>query len=131
MRGTPVGARQAMSGLIASDVAALVIFSVLVGAAVRMRHHRRDIHKRCMIASCFAIYGPVINRFELFYGLRPPFFTLPAVLLLGLGVYDVATLRRIHRSTLWAAVAAPAVWFCLIVTLIFSGAADALVDAFR
>ena len=128
---TPVAARQAMSGLIASDVAALVVFCVLVGVALRTRHHRRDIHKRCMIASCFAIYGPALSRFEIFYGLRPPFFTLPAVLLLGLAVYDIATLRRIHGSTFWTAVVAPVVWFCFMETLIFSGAAGAVVDTFR
>jgi len=84
-----------------------------------------------MIASCFALYGPAISRFEIFYGLRPPFFALPAVLLLGLGIYDVATLGRIHRTTFWSAIVAPVVWFCLLETLMFSGAAGAVVDAFR
>jgi hypothetical protein len=123
--------RRALAGLISGDFAALALFWVLVGAAVYTRHHRKDIHKRCMIASCFALYGPVMSRFEIFYGLHPRFFTLPAVLLLGLGVYDVVTLRRIHRATLWSAVVAPVVWFSVTGILTFSGAADAVIDAFR
>jgi hypothetical protein len=123
--------REALFGIILGDFVSLALFGVLVGAAAYTRENRRDIHKRCMIASCFMIYGPVMSRLGNFYGLHAPWFTHLVVPLLGLGVYDAVTLGRIHRATVWSAIVAPVVFVVVSLILILSGAADAVIDALR
>lgn len=122
--------RQALYGIILGDFLALSLFSVFVGTAVYLRRHRTDIHKRLMIAACFAIYGPVLSRLQSFYGLPVPFPVVVFVMLAGLAAYDLITLKRIHRATLLAFggfVFLGAVGAVLIGT----GVADALIEALR
>ena len=87
---------------VVGDLLILVWFAGFVAAGVYFRR-RPDVHKRLMVASCFTIYGPVIARLELVYGLPVP---PPAVIPLGLltlATYDVVVVRRLQRATVWIA----------------------------
>ena len=89
----------AIQFIVIGDLAALILFSILVTAAVRYRR-RPDWHKRLMALGCFTIIGPAVARLE-HLGLAVP---VPAVLLLllaVLAVHDLVGLRRLHRATMW------------------------------
>ncbi len=81
--------------LLVGDTVALLLFSVLIGWGMLAR--RNPIaHKRLMILGTFAILGPAIDRWHL--GLPLTFgiyFLLPLLLVL----YDLASRRRVQRST--------------------------------
>jgi len=117
-------------GLVVGDSLDLVLFVVLVAAGVYFRR-KPDVHKRLMIISCFAIYGPVLARFEIYYGLRVPDPFLVLLPLCVLGIYDFVVLRREHRATMWIAVLVLVVWAPVYRLLIGSGLPDAFITAVR
>ena len=100
-RATAAGANSMnIQGVVITDLISLVVFSVLVATALHLRH-RPDIHRRFMICSCLVIFGPVNARLArlglpLWFGLVhvPLSFLVPAA-------YDLLTIRRLHRATLW------------------------------
>jgi hypothetical protein len=115
---------------IIGDLLSLIWFGCFVATGVYFRR-RPDVHKRLMIASCFTIYGPVFARFELVYGLPAP---PPAVIplgLLALGTYDFIAARSLHRATAWIGVLWVGGLLGVVVVLIASGAADAIIRALR
>jgi hypothetical protein len=115
---------------VVGDLLSLVWFAGLVAAGVYFRR-RPDVHKRLMIASCFTIYGPVIVRWNLVYGLPVPPPVVVPLALVALGTYDFLAARRLHRATVWIAFLLVGVLLPLLGALIASGAADTLIDALR
>ncbi len=110
---TVVGAATAVTALKSGRVsptffvvpaASLVVFPVLVAAALLMRR-RTDTHKRLMLIATGELLNapigrwPVIWRSTAFvaYGVNDIVAVLPLV------VYDLATRRRLHPATLWGA----------------------------
>jgi hypothetical protein len=95
-----------MSGVVFANVASVVSFAALVGAAVLLRS-RPDAHKRLMLLASISILGPAlarISRWPVLGGEQGPFVALALVsLLLAVLAHDVVTLRRIHPATLLGA----------------------------
>lgn len=81
--------------LLAGDLENLVIFIILISWGILARRNGA-LHKRLMILGTMAITGPAIDRwgFGLFVTLGV-IIALPIVVL----VYDLWSLRRVHRST--------------------------------
>ena len=114
---------------VVGDLLSLVLFSVFVIAAVRLRK-RPSVHRRLMIAASFSIFGPVIVRFETFYRIPlPPLIVVPLALV-TLVAYDVGSQGRVHDSTKWIAAVMLAV-SALLGVLLATGGAGAVVDALR
>ena len=103
--GTDVEARLATFSLIVwGDIAALVAFALFFGTAVALRH-RPEVHKRLMLLSSLSILEPAMFRiwgWPIFGGVDRHLASLGALLalLLALGVYDVASRRKVHAATL-------------------------------
>jgi hypothetical protein len=94
--------------LLAGDLENLLIFVVLISWGMLARRSS-PFHKRLMILGTMAITGPAIDRWN--FGLNVTLGVILALPLLVL-VYDLWSLRRVHRST--------AVAFVMIATLIFT-----------
>jgi hypothetical protein len=114
--------------IVIGDLVSLVLFSILLVAAVRLRR-RPDWHKRLMAVCCFIIIGPAIARLERL-GLAVP---VPAVLLLllaALAVHDLVGLRRLHRATMWSSLLV-LVALAAVLFVVGTAAGSAAVDALR
>jgi hypothetical protein len=83
----------------------IVVFAVVIYAAWRARR-RPDAHKRLILLATTGLVGAAFGRFPWArIGLPPaagPVAGVGAVLLIIL-VYELISIRRIHRSTMWAA----------------------------
>ena len=92
--------------LLAGDLAQLLVFIVLISWGLLARHNSAS-HKRLMILATMAIIGPAISRWgfglivTLVLGLAPPLLIV---------LYDLWSLRRVHRST--------AIGYAMIVAMI-------------
>ena len=86
--------------LLAGDLENLLIFVVLVCWGLLARR-QGAFHKRLMILGTMALMGPAIDRWG--FGLN---VTIGAILVLPLFVlvYDLSSLRRVHRTTIVACV---------------------------
>lgn len=85
-------------------LADMIVFPILVGAGVRFRK-RADTHKRLMLIATIAITGAGIARLPVLSELGPLGFFVPTdVFLAACVVYDLVTLRRVHRATMWAGI---------------------------
>lgn len=115
---------------VVGDILTLIWFAAFVAAGVYFRR-RPAVHKRLMVASCFTIYGPVFARMQLVYGLplAPP-LVIPAGVAV-LATYDLVAARRVHRATMWIALAWLGGLLPLLGGLIVSGAADRIINALR
>jgi len=106
LQGIDVEARRGLVGLVLwGDFGALVAFGVLLCRAV-LRRRRLDAHKRLMLLAMFSIMSPALIRLAAlppFAGFDGVVLTMLGLLALGLTLvaYDLATLRRLHRETLW------------------------------
>jgi hypothetical protein len=83
----------------------IVAFTIVIYAAWRARR-RPDAHKRLIMIATIGLVGAAFGRFPWDRIGLPPAAgaaTGVGVLLLILMTYELFTLRRIHRSTLWAA----------------------------
>lgn len=106
--GIDVDARRGLIGLIVwGDLGALAAYLLFL---VRGLHKRRqaDAHRRLMLLASFAIISPALIRIAglpAFAGFDGVLLTLAGLLALALllVVYDLVTLRRVHRETLWGA----------------------------
>jgi hypothetical protein len=104
--GIDVEARRGLIGLIVwGDLGALVAYAALL---VRGLHKRRqpDAHRRLMLLASFAIISPALIRIAglpAFAGMDGILLTLGGLLALAalLVLYDLVTLRRVHRETRW------------------------------
>lgn len=78
----------------------LLFFTGLVAVGV-WRRRQPDVHKRAMLIATLAIFGPVLARFELYWGIGLPLYPdlfLMAAIMVG---YDVCSRGRVHRMTTW------------------------------
>jgi uncharacterized membrane protein len=81
----------------------LVVFGILVGAALAMRK-RSDYHKRLMLVASLSIITPAIARFLLvnFEIASPPVFLgMTVVLIAAFVAWDTAKNRRLHPAFGW------------------------------
>lgn len=78
------------------------VFALLIGGALAFRR-TPPMHKRLMLIAMIGMMSPAIGRIPL----QPPFvgpiaiFGLPDLFLLALILFDLMTLGRPHRATLW------------------------------
>ena len=83
----------------------IIAFTVVIYASWRARR-RPDAHKRLIMIATMGLVGAAFGRFPWqLVGLPPAAgaTTGVGVVLLILVTYDLAAIRRIHRSTMWAA----------------------------
>lgn len=83
----------------------IVIFAVVIFASWRARR-RPDAHKRLILIATMGLVGAAFGRFPWDRIGLPPAAgaaTGVGVLLVLLLAFELITLRRIHRSTMWAA----------------------------
>jgi hypothetical protein len=103
-RGVRIGPLDPATSL-AIPLIGIVAFSVVIYAAWRARR-RPDAHKRLILIATSGIVGAAFGRFPWDrIGLPPAAgaMTGVGVCLLILLAFELATLRRMHRSTMWAA----------------------------
>lgn len=102
--GRDVDAQRGLIGLIVwGDLGALVAFVALVGRGVWLRRDRES-HRRFMLMGSFAILSPALVRvaaLPVLDGMDAILLTMGGLLgfALLLVLYDLATLRRVHRAT--------------------------------
>lgn len=79
----------------------MVVFPAFVGTALALRR-RTDIHKRLILLATIDLASAAIARLPFIapYGALG-FFGVSDLLIVALAAYDLATLGRIHRATLW------------------------------
>jgi len=96
-----------MSGVVWSNLGALLSFAVLVFSAIVARG-RSEAHKRLMLLASIGIMGPAlarISRWPMLGGEQGPFTqSVLLSLLLAVVVNDLITRKRIHPATLFGAV---------------------------
>jgi hypothetical protein len=83
----------------------IVAFTIVIYASWRARR-RPDAHKRLILIATTGLVGAAFGRFPWDRIGLPPAAgaaTGVGVLLLVLMIYELFTIRRIHRSTMWAA----------------------------
>jgi hypothetical protein len=83
----------------------IVAFAIVIYASWRARR-RPDAHKRLILIATMGLVGAAFGRFPWArIGLPPAAGAVTGVglLILLLVIYELITIRRIHRSTLWAA----------------------------
>jgi uncharacterized membrane protein YozB (DUF420 family) len=80
----------------------ILVFGVLVGAAVLQRTHA-ETHKRLMLLATISLLTAAIGRFLRQYGLggAPNLFYGTDIFILALVLYDIAARGRVHPATLW------------------------------
>lgn len=104
-RGTHIGGLPTNVSL-AIPLFGITAFAVVIAAAWRARR-RPDAHKRLIVIATIGITEAAIGRFPLWThaGLPPAAFNVLflGLLLMLVAGYDLFALRRIHRTTLWAA----------------------------
>jgi hypothetical protein len=80
----------------------MVVFAILVSAAVYFRH-RLEAHKRLMTLAMIALLAAPIARMR-FLPLPPgppTFFGLSDLFIVALLVFDLTTRRKVHPATIW------------------------------
>ncbi|MEP6818743.1 MAG: hypothetical protein ABJA18_04360 [bacterium] len=96
---TPVPSVSSLSFLVV-PLGDILVFAVLVGAGFYYRR-RPDVHKRLMLLATISILAAAIARlpFAIMQAGPPAFFGLTDLFIVVCVVYDLITLRRIHRAT--------------------------------
>jgi hypothetical protein len=76
------------------------VFAVLIGAGFYYRR-RPDVHKRLMLLATISILAAAIARlpFAIMQAGPPAFFGLTDLFVVACVLYDLITLKRIHRAT--------------------------------
>jgi hypothetical protein len=103
-RGVQIGPLDAAESL-AIPLIGIAAFTVVIYAAWRTRR-RPDAHKRLVLLATIGLVDAALGRFPWSrIGLPPAAGAVAGlgVLVLLVLVYDLVSLRRIHRSTAWAA----------------------------
>lgn len=100
---TPVPGISPLSFLVV-PLGDMFVFALLVGAGFYYRR-RPDVHKRLMLLATVSILAAAIARlpFAIMQAGPPAFFGLTDVFVLACIVYDLITLKRVHRATALAA----------------------------
>ncbi|MGE3779140.1 MAG: hypothetical protein AB7F89_18280 [Pirellulaceae bacterium] len=101
-RGIPGVEFPDAEGFLLLNLAAIVVFTMLVGAGWYFRRHAQ-MHKRLMLmATTGALVGPGVSRLPFASGKPPVIAALAMVFLLSGPVYDLVTRGRIHKAYLWS-----------------------------
>ena len=100
---TPVPGISPLSFLVV-PLGDMFVFAILVGAGFYYRR-RADVHKRLMLLATISILAAAIARlpFAIMQAGPPAFFGLTDVFVVACILYDLITLKRIHRATALAA----------------------------
>jgi hypothetical protein len=100
---TPVPGISPLSFLVV-PLGDISVFAILVAAGFYYRR-RPDVHKRLMMLATISILAAAIARlpFAIMQAGPPAFFGLTDVFVLVCIVYDLITLKRVHRATALAA----------------------------
>jgi len=100
---TPVPGVSPLSFL-AVPLGDMLVFAILVAAGFYFRR-RPDVHKRLMLLATISILAAAIARlpFAIMQAGPPAFFGFTDVFVLACILYDLITLRRVHRATALAA----------------------------
>jgi hypothetical protein len=110
LSGDLIGAGGNPLELLAFQLGDLVSFSILVAAAVLLRH-RSDVHKRLMLLATVGALMPaalahIIGHSPFLRGINAPIILIPLITLLFAGaVHDRLSWGRIHPVSLWVALA--------------------------
>jgi len=96
---TPLPAISPLSFLVV-PLGDISVFAVLIGAGFYYRR-RPDVHKRLMLLATISILAAAIARLPLaiMQAGPPAFFGFTDIFILVCVLYDLITLRRIHRAT--------------------------------
>jgi hypothetical protein len=97
---TPPGGPPALVFLVV-PIGDMLVFAILVSAGFYFRR-RADVHKRLMLLATISILTAAIARLPFSFiaiGGPPVFFALTDIFILFVLLYDLITLRRIHRTT--------------------------------
>ena len=103
-RGVQIGPLDPAVSL-AIPLIGIVGFTIVIYASWRARH-RPDAHKRLILIATMGLVAAAFGRFPWSrIGLPPAAGAVTGLgaLLLLLIVYELITIRRVHRSTMWAA----------------------------
>lgn len=78
----------------------MLVFGILVGAGFYYRR-RADVHKRLMLLATVSILAAAIARlpFAIMQAGPPAFFGFTDLFVLACVIYDLITLKRVHRTT--------------------------------
>jgi len=103
-RGVRIGPLDSPTSL-AFPLINIVIFAFVIYASWRARR-RPDAHKRLILLATFSLVSAAFGRFH-WDAVGIPLAAGPATgtgaMILLLLIFELVTLRRIHRSTMWAA----------------------------
>ena len=101
---TPVPGVSPLSFLVV-PIGDILVFAILVGAGFYYRR-RSDVHKRLMLLATISILAAAIARlpFAIMQAGPPAFFGFTDVFVVAVIIYDLFTLKRVHRATLFAAI---------------------------
>ena len=104
--GTGVPIIVGLSGAVWGNLGSALAFLILLVAAILLRT-RPDSHKRLMLLASITIMAPAlarISRLPMLGGEQGPFVGIVALgLLLAVIGYDLLSIRRVHRATLFGA----------------------------
>ncbi|MFN2500215.1 MAG: hypothetical protein ABR557_14125 [Pyrinomonadaceae bacterium] len=83
----------------------IFVFAILVGAGFYYRR-RPDVHKRLMLLATISILAAAIARlpFAIMKAGPPAFFGFTDLFVVACVVYDLVTLKRVHRATVFGAI---------------------------
>lgn len=100
---TPVPGVSSLSFLVV-PLGDISVFAILVGAGFYYRR-RPDVHKRLMLLATVSILAAAIARlpFAIMQAGPPAFFGITDLFVLACILYDLITLKRVHRATALAA----------------------------
>ena len=100
---TPVPGVSPLSFLVV-PLGDISVFAILVGAGFYYRR-RPDVHKRLMLLATVSILAAAIARlpFAIMQAGPPAFFGITDLFVLACILYDLITLKRVHRATALAA----------------------------
>jgi hypothetical protein len=78
----------------------MLVFSILVSAGFYFRR-RPDVHKRLMMLATVSVLAAAVARlpFAIMQAGPPAFFGLTDIFIVACVLYDLITLRRVHRAT--------------------------------
>jgi hypothetical protein len=96
---TPPGGPSPQAFLVV-PIGDMLVFAILVGAGFYYRR-RSDVHKRLMLLATISILTAAIARlpFAILQAGPPAFFALTDIFIVACLLYDLMTLKRIHRAT--------------------------------
>jgi hypothetical protein len=86
---------------LAIPLATLVVFPVMIGAALYFRR-RVDTHKRLILLGTVELLSAAVGRMPAIAAVHQfAFFAVTDLFVLAIVAYDLATRRRLHPATLW------------------------------